>query len=130
MPYLYEILNQKNLLNKKIKELTSILQYEQTDRLAQELFALLDLRQNKQLILGSTNANNKITIGGTELSIASAVIIRDNIKCKIDVLTSLINNKSCSLDKVELQEQRDKYYNEYILLSMCIDKNDLTVVVE
>jgi hypothetical protein len=71
-----------------------------------------------------------MNVGGTEISVSTVIIIRNTIKEKIDLLTSMIDNKDCNLDKIELQRQRDKYYSEYILLTMGINRNDLTVTIE
>ena len=129
MPLLFEILTDKKMLDTKIEEIKSILLYEQTDDLAQELFALLELRQSKILNIIKANSVSKLNIGGTEIDITTAVVIRNTIKEKIDFLTDMINNKDCNLNKIELQQQRDKHYSEYVLLSMGIKRNDLTVMV-
>ncbi len=129
MPYLYELLSDKIMLDVKIDEIKSILKYEQNDNLAQELFALLELRQSKLLNISTANNMSKMNVGGTEINISTAVIIRTTIKEKIDILTDMINNRDCHLDKIELQKQRDRYHGEYTLLSMGIKRNDLTVTV-
>ncbi len=129
MSYLFELLTDKTMLDMKIDEIKSILKYEQNDNLAQELFALLELRQSKLLHIAAANNMSKMNVGGTEISIATAIIIRSTIKEKIDILTNMIGNKDCHLDKIELQKQRDRYYGEYVLLSMGIKRNDLTVTV-
>jgi len=129
MPLLFEILTDKKMLDTKIEEIKSILLHEQTDDLAQELFALLELRQSKILNIIKANSVSKLNIGGTEIDITTAVVIRNTIKEKIDFLTDMINNKDCDLNKIGLQQQRDKHYSEYVLLSMGIKRNDLTVIV-
>ena len=129
MPYLFELLTDKTMLDTKIDEIKSILKDEQNDNLAQELFALLELRQSKLLHISAANNLSKLNVGGNEISIATAVTVRKTIKEKIDILTDMIINKDCHLDKIELQKQRDRYYGEYVLLSMGIKRNDLTVTV-
>jgi len=128
--YLAEILEDKKLLDLKIAEVKSILNNKQTDDLAQELFVLLELRQSKLLNIDAANHASIIKIGSTELSVFTTVVIRDTIKEKIDVITALINNDDCDLDKIELQAQRDKHYGELILLNMAINRNDLQVTVD
>lgn len=125
----YELLMHKKIIDLKIKELRDILQYDQSNDLAGELFALIELRQSKLLTIKSVNKISKITIGETEVDIDVAVKIRDTVKEKVSVLTSLISNEDCSLNKIELQAQRDKFYEEFIILSMGIEKNDLTVSI-
>jgi hypothetical protein len=129
MPYLFELLTDKTMLDTKIEEIKSILKHEQNDNLAQELFALLELRQSKLLHISAANNLSKLNVGGSEISIDTAVTVRKTIKEKIDILTDMIINKDCHLDKIELQKQRDRYYGEYVLLSMGIKRNDLTVIV-
>lgn len=130
MVYLAEVVSQKIIFDKKIKEVKKMLQYEQTEKLAQELYALLEQRQSKILNIELANNASKISIGGVEVTITTAIIIKNTIKEKIGVLTSLIGNKDCNLDKIELQSQRDKFYEEYILLTMGVTRNDLQVKVE
>lgn len=130
MTYLAEVVANKRILDKKIREIKNILQYSPTDSLAQELISLLDFRQGKLLNIAAANNMSKISIGGTEVTISTAVTIRKVIKEKINVLTKLIENQECSLDKMEFQKQRDGHYQEYILLTMGINRNDLQVKVE
>jgi hypothetical protein len=127
---LYEILLQKTILDKKISELSEVLKYSHDDEIAQELFALIDLRQGKLLNINKANNSSNILIGGTEVDIATTIIIMRTIKHKIDILTSLISDPDCKLNKVELQAQRDKFYDEYVLLRVCIERNDLNVTVK
>jgi hypothetical protein len=117
------------MIDTKIDEIKSILKYEQNDSLAQELFRLFELKQSKLLYISAANNTSKLNIGENEINITTALIIRKTIKEKIDILTDMINNKDCSLDKMELQKQRDRYYDEYILLSMGIKRNDLTITI-
>jgi hypothetical protein len=127
---LYEILLQKNILDKKILELKNILKYNQDDDIAHELFALIDLRQSKLLSINKANNSSNILIGDTEVDVSTTIIIMSTIKNKIDVLTSLISDQDCKLNKIELQTQRDKFYEEYILLRVCVERNDLNVTVK
>jgi hypothetical protein len=127
---LAEILLQKKVLDKKIFELKNILSKKEDDDVAQELFALVELRQNKLLNIDAANNMSKLNIGGSELTVAAAIRIRDTIKEKIDIITAQIRDDTNELDKVALQAQRDKFYDEYILLTLGIMKNDLQVTLE
>jgi hypothetical protein len=129
MPYLFELLTDKTMIDIKIGEIKSILKHEQNDSLAQELFRLFELKQSKLLYISTANNTSKLNIGENEINVATALIIRKTIKEKIDILTDMINNKDCRLDKIELQKQRDRYYDEYVLLSMGIKRNDLTITI-
>ena len=129
MAYLSELVTKKKIIDKKIKELETTLQSIQTEALAEKLYALLEIRQSYLIQIRTANAVSKINIGGKEITIDTAIIIKNTIKQKIDTLTSLINNKDCTLDVIELQKQRDQYYEDYILLSMGITRNDLQVKI-
>jgi len=130
MSYLFEFVARKDIINQKLSEIKNIIQYEQHDKLADELISLIDEKQAILLDINSANTLSKINIGGNEISIAAALIIRKTIKNKIDVLTELITNKNCELDKIELQSQRDNYFMEYMLLTMGINRNDLSVEID
>lgn len=129
MAYLFEFIERKRIINTKIKEINNIIQFEQHDKLADELIALIDEKQSILIDINSANTISTLNIGGNDISIATALIIRKTIKDKIDVLTSLISNGNCVLDKLELQSQRDKYFMEYMLLTMGINRNDLSVEI-
>ena len=127
--YLTEIIAQKKLYDKKILELKHLLDVRQTEELAQELMDLLEMRQAKCININKANEKSTINLGGTDISITVAVMIRDTISGKMAVLTTLINNPDSSLDKINLQKQRDRHFNEYTLISMGIQRNDLNVTV-
>lgn len=129
MAYLMEIIERKKVLDKKISELENILKVNQDNKLAEKIVSLLEERQSILLSIQTANNVSTINIGGKEISIAAAVEIRKTIKSKINVLTNLIENDDCSLDRLELQIQRDGHYEEYILLTMGIIRNDLQVKV-
>lgn len=129
MAQLIEVIAQKKMLDKKISELRCILLSEQNDDLAQELLAAVELRQGKLINIHMANIASMIKIGGTEMNIGVAVIIRDTIKLKIDSLTELIESSDCTLDKLELMKQRQKHFDEYTLIDMGIQKNDLSVTL-
>lgn len=126
---LAEVIAQKRVLDKKIKEIKHILQKEQTDALTEELLSLLESRQRKMLNIEAANNASTIKLGATDVKISAAIQLRKTIKEKIDFLTSLITNDDCRLDKLELQKQRDKCYEEYIILTVGITRNDLEVTL-
>jgi hypothetical protein len=128
--YLSELIFQKKMFDQKIKELKPILSQLQTDKIAEELRAALELRQGLLLRIKAANEASKLVIGGTEVAISVAVVLRDTLVEQIDIITDLIEDPECTLDKVDLQRKRDRYYEEYTLLSMAILRNDLTVTVE
>ena len=127
MPQLYEIIKEKESLERKIEEIKTLLRTEHTDDLAEEFVALLELKQSKKINIHRANIASKLNIGNSELDITTAVIIRDTVKEKVDYLTLLIEEPECKLNKLELMKQRDQYLMEYNLLNMGILKNDLNV---
>ena len=130
MIYLHEILSQKNLINQKIKELRKILSYDQSDKYAEALVDLIDQRNSKLIKIHIANTASKINIGGTDVDITTAVILLGALEEKIDSLTELIDSENCSLDKLKLMAQRDRYFEEHTLINMGVLKNDLNVTLE
>ena len=127
---LTELLDKKSIINLKISELLSILETEQTEALASNLFDLIQERQRILLNIKQANEVGKLKIGDSEIDLGTAIIIRDTMREKMHVITSLISNKECELDKLKLQKQRDKIYSEYIVLAMEIDRIDLEVTLD
>ena len=124
---LRSLVYEKELLEKKIVELKNILLYDASEDIAQELFGQLELLQAKKINIHTINNQIKITLGGKEVDISTAIVLRDTAKSKIDILTSLIVNNECGLNKIELMKQRDDLYEEYTLLSNEIVVSDLSV---
>jgi hypothetical protein len=127
--YLIELIAQKKMYDQKIREVRKLLEVRPSEELAYELLDLLEIRQGKLISINRANEQSTLNLGGTDITITLAVMIRDTIKAKMDVLTKLINNPENGLDKIKLLEQRDKHFNEYTLISMGITKNDLNVKV-
>jgi hypothetical protein len=126
---LRSLVYEKELLEKKIVELKDILLYDASDDIAQELFGQLELLQAKKINIHTINNQIKITLGGKEVDISTAIVLRDTAKNKIDILTSLIINNECGLNKLELMKQRDDLYEEYTLLSNEVVASDLNVTI-
>ena len=122
---LRSLVYEKELLEKKIVELKDILLYDASEDIAQELFGQLELLQAKKINIHTINNQIKITLGGKEVDISTAIVLRDTVKNKIDILTSLVINNECGLNKLELMKQRDDLYEEYTLLSNEIVVSDL-----
>lgn len=125
--YLYELVTQNKTLDIKIKELKSILDDELRDEVAQELLDLIEIKQSKIISISIANNKSEITIGSTTTSVTAAVVIRDTIQKKIDLLTDMINSKDNKLDKLNLIRQRDKFFDEHVFIDMAIKRNDLAV---
>jgi len=130
MDYLAEIIFSKKILESKIEELKDILNNEQSDTMAERLVKLLEEHQSTLIEIHRANIASKLNIGGVEVDVATAVILKKSIEHKINCLTMLIINPECSLDKLELMEQRDIYYKDFKLISIGINRNDLNVTIE
>jgi hypothetical protein len=128
--YLIELIHGKRMVDKKIAELEAILHHKSTDDITKALLDAVDDRQNKVLSICSANHKSYIKIGDTKVDVSTALIIRNTIQQKIDILTSLINDGDSTLDKLELMVQRDSYHEQLVLLNIGILKNDLSVEIE
>lgn len=117
------------MLKKKINELHLLLVGSTDDTVLQELFVQLELLQSKKVNINNVNNQVKVSVGGKEIPISMAVVLRDTIRAKIDVLTSMITDAQCKLDKINLMEQRDSFYAEYTVMSHVVDASDLTVKI-
>lgn len=126
---LAEVLADKKYLDQKIQELKTAIDRKPNDNLVQELLALIELRQARMLSIAAANNTSVIRLGDTEVTINVAIEIRDTIKEKMDILTSMIANEDSGLDIITLQKQRDKYQREYALITLGINHNDLKVTL-
>lgn len=127
--YVKELVYKKEVIDIKIKELEKIIRYNTDDSTADRLWELLSDRQSILININKANSESKIIVGGMEISIFIAVEIRKTMEKKIKILTEIIEDKDCSLDKLELIDQRDKVFDEHALLSMGILQSDLKVSV-
>jgi hypothetical protein len=126
---LAEVLADKWYLDQKIDELKVAIARKPNDNLVQELLALIELRQARRLSIAAANNTSVIRLGETEVTINVAIEIRNTIKEKMDILTSMIANEDSGLDILTLQKQRDKYQREYSLITLGITNNDLKVTL-
>jgi hypothetical protein len=99
------------------------------NKVINKLFDLEDILQRYVVILDKSNNNNKITVGASEVSVATAIRLKNNTKRKIDVLTDLINS-NVNVDILNLIEQRTKLFEEYILFCKAIGLSDWSVEVD
>ena len=126
---LANLVYEKRMLKRKIDELKIILKYDNSENIIQELFVQLELLQAKKVNLNTVNSQVKIDLGGKEVVVSTAIVIRDVMKEKMNILTGLIINNDCKLDKLELMRRRDDIYEEVTLLSNKILANDLSIKI-
>ena len=124
---LIDLLDKLDMLKTKIGELKSILVFEQSEALANSLYELIQEKQRLLVDIQRVNSSSSITIANTKVNVATAIIIRDTMAEKMNIITDLIKNPECKLDKLELQRQRDTIYAEYVVMEWAITANDLNV---
>ena len=122
---LRDLIYEKEMLKKKIIELKDIMLYNATEDIAQELFCQIELLQAKKININTINGKIKITLSDKDVDISTVVVLRDTAKSKMGILTSLITDSECVLNKIELMKQRDGIYEEYMVLSNKIITSDL-----
>ena len=122
---LAEIIIEKNNLEKKIKQLETYLfkvvdiSAEQTNVATEKLLGLIDKHRSHLIMINKINNSIEVTIGGSKVNLASAVLIADTMKQKVDLVDRLIDkcDEDAILDIFNLIEQRDKLLEEYTLIS-------------
>ena len=87
------------------------------DTATTKLLGLLDKHRSHLILVNKINNNTEISIGGSKVSLANAIIISKTMKRKVDLLNSLIEREHGILDVFSLMEQRDEVLDEYITIS-------------
>jgi hypothetical protein len=125
---LAEVLIEMNNLRQKIRQLEDYLHRTAgqdatlADKATSKLLDLLDKHRSHLILLNDINNSVEVSIGGSKVSLANAILITKTMKRKVDLLNSLIEGDSV-LDVFSLMEQRDKLYMEYTTIS-----NGLTAI--
>lgn len=127
--YLYELIEQNKMINKKIEEIKNMLISSPNDDLASEIQTLLDNKQTNLVKISIANNSSQVNVGQQTIKVVNAVIIRSTLKEKIDLLTELISSDT-NLDRLSLMTQRENYFKDYILMDMIIKNNDLNVQLD
>ncbi len=128
-----ELLLRKENLKLQIDELEKHLSIEEVsgniNKIINRLFELEDVLQRYVVALDKSNNSNIITVGSSEISVMTALRLKNNTNRKIDVLTDLINSNT-KIDILNLIEQRTKLFEEYVLFSKAISLSDWSVEVD
>ena len=134
--YLREKLDELKNLKQKIKELTyylnnngSSLNHEQVDVVVKYLLSCIEEIQNICLILNKVNSQTVISIGTSKIDVNKAVIIRDTISKKINLITNLLKNNKL-LDVINLIGDRDTLLAEYNSINNAIRMADWSVKID
>ena len=124
---LYQLIEKKRNIDIEIYELKQCLNNKVSEEKLKELFLLFNKRQDYSLLIHKLNNDCHININEVSISLEDAVCIRNVLKCKIDFITDLIDNKN-ELYFV-LNEQRKSLLVEYELLTVLILEKDLKTEV-
>ena len=122
---LAEVLVEKENLEKKIEQLERYLyrvsgvSADQTNKATEKLLELIDKHRSHRIMINRINNSIEVTIGGSKVSLADAVLITQTMSRKIDLLDDLISccDADTALDLFGLADQRDKLLEEYTVLS-------------
>ena len=130
--FLRQKLDERKFLKVKIKELKeNILCFtDEQDKLIKHLLNLLDRLQTINLVLSNVNSNYIINIAGSELSLSTAVEVRNTLQSKIDIMNDLIGACEGNLDVMALMEQRDSVIEEFMAIDAAIRQADWNIKIE
>jgi hypothetical protein len=130
--FLRQKLDERKFLKVKIKELKeNILCFtDEQDELIKELLILFDRLQTINLVLNKVNYESIIVIADTELSLNTAVELRNTLQSKIDMMTDLISSCEGNLDVMALMGQRDCVIEEFMVIDSAIRKADWNIKIE
>jgi len=134
--YLREKIDELKNLKQKIKELTHYLSSngdtltnEQINSVVKYLLKCIEDTQNIYLILNKVNSQTTISIGTSKIDVNKAVIIRDTISKKINLITNLLENNKL-LDVINLIGDRDPLLAEYNSINNAIRIADWSVKID
>jgi hypothetical protein len=122
---LAEVLIEKDNLEQKIYQLNeyilkiSKISADETDKAIKKLIELVDKHRSHLILINKINNDIEVTIGGSKVSLANAVLITKTIEHKVDLLNGLIVgcDGTATLNFFDLMDQRDKLLEEYTILS-------------
>jgi hypothetical protein len=123
---LAEVLVEKSNIKKKIKQLEEYLKnsvdlsYDHIDIIISMMVDLSDKYRSHLLLINKFNNTTEVSIGGSVLSLANAIIILRTMEYKINLLNSLVSSKNNKLDIADLLKRRDKLLDEYTTMSNTI----------
>jgi hypothetical protein len=121
--YLGEVLQEKENLLFKIQQLEQLFfKVSKTDSdkandLIKKLFDLLDKYRSHLILINKINNKEEIVIGDSKINLANAVLLRDTLERKIEILNRLILEESAYTEVSSLIENRDKFQVEYKMIS-------------
>ena len=120
---LAEVLIEKDNLKTKIKQLEEYLfkiavrNSKLADRATSKLLDLIDKYRSHLILINKVSNETNVSIGGSNVSLANAVLIAKTMERKIDLINRLIDSEDVVLDIFDLMDQRDKLLDEYTTIS-------------
>ena len=136
---LAELLIRKDYLKYKMVELknnllTSNIRMENRREITDHLFSLIDEYQKYVILINRMNNSVTIKVADSELNIANALKIKENINSKMDILSNIIEmnrtNDKTDYSVLDLIKQRDKLMEEYIMISSSVFSQDWKTDIE
>lgn len=143
---LSELLIRKQYIRMQIEEFKTYLKCEEdgvfrekfryeedsvdVNKIISKIFELEDRLQKYVMILDKVNRDYKVKIGSNDVSVATAVRLREVVKRKIDSLTDLMKNARIKIDILDLMQQRATLMEEYIIYDRAINLNDWSTNVD
>jgi len=130
--YLREKLDELKLLKQKIAELEFYVCNSNTDKkddLVKAVLSYIEDVQNIKLILNKVNNQSLINVGTSKIDTNTAIIIRNTLNTKINLISSIIKNNT-ALDILTLVEQRDALIEEYNAINKAIRLADWSVQID
>lgn len=121
--YIGEVVNEKNNLKFVINQTIELffkvakVDSDKANEIIKKLFDLIDKYRSHLILLNKVNNEKEVSIGGSAITLANAVIFKDILELKIDILNRLISADSSYTDFKSLIENRDKFYSEYKTLN-------------
>jgi len=120
---LAEVLIEMRNLKHKISQLENYLQRAASqnaklaDNATTKLLGLLDKHRSHLILINSINNDTEVSIGGSKVSLANAILITKTMERKIALLDSLLEDPYGVLDVFSLMDQRDQLMDEYTTIS-------------
>jgi len=120
---LAEVLIEMRNLSRKIMQLEDYLHriMSQNAKLADDattkLLDLLDKYRSHLILINRINNDTEVSIGGSKVSLANAILITKTMERKIALLDSLLEDPYGVLDVFSLMDQRDQLMDEYTTIS-------------
>jgi len=121
--FLGELISKLEDTEFQIKELESFLHkvadkdVELVNQATERLLKLLDKHRSYSLVINQINNSTKISLDGEELTLASAIIIINDLGTKIRILNDIVSSENNLLDLFEIMDRRNKIMEEHTKLS-------------